>query len=823
MAQFEKCVLKVAKHMKGKVSEAEARKIVEAIEDKVFQKAAQQGSLVSDIVQAEALELAEGMMRQFKLEKRTALINLKAKKIRRGRIDSMVAEGLTLDKAIQAVTVGVAGNIEGGRLSVAARQRTTASRYRGGMIADMRKADVHDVFISKKMDREIARELWELSSEKPEVGVTGSKEAATVAKIVHKYQKMSVQRLNDAGADIGSLQGYITKQTHNRTRMRKMGRDKWIEEILPRLDVEKTFKGSDPRVFLSEAYDTLITGEALEKVKPESDRLIGYKGMGNVAKRVSQSRSLHFKSADDWMDYHDTLGLKDLSGSIVESLERAANNTELMKAYGVNPRAAFDADMQHYRQKARGDEKKLARIDGIRKQLLDYQFKEIDGSTRIVESHSVANIFGGIRAVNNMTKLGAMVLSAFADIPLKASELKFQGKSYLEGYKNGLVSIFKGRGPEERQRIANLLGVGFDGMIGATVSRYGAVDGVPGMLATTQAHFFKFNLGNWWNDSQKIGVSMIMSHDMALNVKKPYASLNDDMKRVLKFYEIGEKEWPVLKEAATEVYEGKKFLTPDSLEYVDDALVLKYLNQTDASPRQIRAAKEELQTKLQTFYTDRVDIATLTPGAREHAIMKLGTESGTPMGEAIRSIMQFKSFPISVLTKVVGRNLYGKGHADVPAMVHMAVMTTIFGYMSMSAKDMAKGLEPRPVDKEETWAAAMLQGGGAGILGDFLLGDYNRYGGGGLETVLGPTVGAASEFLRIYGKAMDGDDVAAKSLNFLINNAVPGSNLFYARTVLNYLFIYQMQEAMNPGYLRRMERRKKKDQGQEFILPPSTL
>jgi hypothetical protein len=46
-------------------------------------------------------------------------------------------------------------------------------------------------------------------------------------------------------------------------------------------------------------------------------------------------------------------------------------------------------------------------------------------------------------------------------------------------------------------------------------------------------------------------------------------------------------------------------------------------------------------------------------------------------------------------------------------------------------------------------------------------------------------------------------------------------NLFYSRIVLDYLVLYQIQEALNPGYLRRMERQVEREQGQEFLLAPS--
>ena len=41
------------------------------------------------------------------------------------------------------------------------------------------------------------------------------------------------------------------------------------------------------------------------------------------------------------------------------------------------------------------------------------------------------------------------------------------------------------------------------------------------------------------------------------------------------------------------------------------------------------------------------------------------------------------------------------------------------------------------------------------------------------------------------------------------------------RAALDYMILYRIQEALNPGSLKRMERRLKDEQNQEFLLPPS--
>jgi hypothetical protein len=67
---------------------------------------------------------------------------------------------------------------------------------------------------------------------------------------------------------------------------------------------------------------------------------------------------------------------------------------------------------------------------------------------------------------------------------------------------------------------------------------------------------------------------------------------------------------------------------------------------------------------------------------------------------------------------------------------------------------------------------------------------------------------------------MRGDDTASSAFRLLIANT-PFLNLFYLRTTLDYLILYQIQEALDPGSLRRMERRVEREQGQEFLIAPS--
>jgi hypothetical protein len=97
-----------------------------------------------------------------------------------------------------------------------------------------------------------------------------------------------------------------------------------------------------------------------------------------------------------------------------------------------------------------------------------------------------------------------------------------------------------------------------------------------------------------------------------------------------------------------------------------------------------------------------------------------------------------------------------------------------------------------------------------------------------LETAAGPTASDISDIGDVWYKARDyatgvsSDPPDVETWNLFKNNT-PFLNLFYTRAALDYLILYHIQEALNPGSLRRMEQKLKKENGQEFLLPPSEV
>jgi hypothetical protein len=140
----------------------------------------------------------------------------------------------------------------------------------------------------------------------------------------------------------------------------------------------------------------------------------------------------------------------------------------------------------------------------------------------------------------------------------------------------------------------------------------------------------------------------------------------------------------------------------------------------------------------------------------------------------------------------------------------------------MTAKDFVKNRTPRDPRKLETWFAAALQGGGAGIYGDFLFGKASRFGSDFLETVAGPTGSTIGDVHRIAQGLTRGEMDAGQAF-YLLQNNTPFINLWYTRGALDLLVLYNLQEMLSPGTLGRRQRRMWQEYGQEFIVPPSEI
>jgi hypothetical protein len=165
---------------------------------------------------------------------------------------------------------------------------------------------------------------------------------------------------------------------------------------------------------------------------------------------------------------------------------------------------------------------------------------------------------------------------------------------------------------------------------------------------------------------------------------------------------------------------------------------------------------QEAGVKFHQMILSETDFAVPTPDARTRGITTGGLNRASGSGMAIRTVMQLKSFPITILM-THGMRGYYQATKGQKAQYYGSLMaiTTILGGITLQAKDLAAGREPRPMLNEDGnisgkfLVAAMSQGGGLGIFGDFIFSDQNRFGSGPASTVLGPTGDTVDRFVKL--------------------------------------------------------------------------
>lgn len=824
------CIDEIRRRSGAELTENEIDRLLTDVADRA-QRLRRRRPELSDreAVNQAAAELTAETRAAAAIQRRNQAMNLVKRQARREFYLSAPAVGRTAGAIVglEAKLVGVNTPFYGSRLSVDAQWRGLTREWVDGLTADLERAQLFEALRGGTLDREIAQELEQLRLENGRPGVSGSAQARQVAGIVADYMARSRNALNREGAWIGELDGYVVRQSHDPDRLRRAGFDEWRQQIAERLD-ERTFDGVEDRGrFLRNVYDALVTGVHF---KLEHD-FAGFKdpafrGPGNLAERMSASRVLHFTNSDAWLEYHQRFGTGTLSEAILRGLDQAARNVALMRELGTNPRVELEGDIQWLRETRRSDHGLMKQLDTW-SNALSNRLNFLDGTARTPVNERLAAIGSGIRAWQSMSKLGGVLLSAFGDIPIKASELRYQGVGLLESYADGLVSVVRGRGRGEEREIADLMRAGLEGARNSLVARFDAADTTPGTLAKIQDRFFQWTGLKYWTDAQRAGAEMVMARWLAQNQAKPWAELPNRLRRVLGMFAIDEGDWRLLADVDLAQADGRRYMTPAAALQIPDAAVAARLadgQPVQITPEQITRYREALGERLRAYFADRSEYAVINPDARVRAIMLQGTQAGTPEGEALRFMAQFKAFPVAIITKAWGREIYGgeAGFGRMAGIAHMIVGSTLMGYLAMSAKDLAKGREPRDPTSAKTWAAAFTQGGGAGLYGDFIVGEYSRFGRSLASSLAGPTLGQVDDVAEIWNRLKKGEDPAGAALRTAVANT-PFVNLFYTKPALDYLVLYQLQEAINPGFLRRMERRVERENGQQFILAPSSV
>lgn len=818
---ISKCFKEIKRLTGDLLSDDQVNQILDEAKIKLNENAFQQQQGKTDKILAQ--EIINNFEYEQALKKRNlAENNIKALDTYQKIIDAVdMSEGkMNAVEGVEAILVGIQKFSKITRDSIGAKQDTIEVVEVNRLITEINKLgdNAWRDFSEGQMDIEIMQEM---------VGMTtGVKQAKDIAMILKKYQNSWRNRLNDLGANIGLLDDWITRTTHNTEKMANASkiskiigdnRTAWVEFIKGRLDIPRTFANvSDPAQIdniLGDIYNSIMSGDHLKHGGTNS-----VYGTRNVTNRLNASRVLHFKDVQARQEYNVAFGEPSLKESVMGVLSNSARNIAIMQELGTNPKDTLNKILALLRKKYKDQDSKITRQLNLK--TFENQFKEIDGSINGIGNQTLATISMGVRTLQNTGKLGLATITSFGDLAQYMGTTSFQGRGLFSGLFEALNGLFKNN-DRAAMEVLQTTSNSIHSFMG---NKYGAANDTWGTMGKIQNTFFKWNTLNGWISSLKSSMAVGLSRHYGMQTELKFSDLSVRERNFLTLYGIDDGKWNMLRSIKTLDVEGKRYMTAEGVNELSDNVINAYVGKK-LSQREIRNFKQDLEITWRNVLVDQTMHGTPEPDAAVRAITNQGLEKGTPMGETIRFVMQFKSFPISIWKKIIGRERFSYGPDDsrlakVSGLASLLMLSTFWGYIAMSVKDMIKGRSPRDPNKKSTLVQAFAQGGGAGIYGDFLINELqNEYGNGIFETALGPT---ASDIKKIFDivQSMNDPKKAGKKFVQLAEGNVPFLNLYYTKTAYDYLIGYQVKEYLDPGFFRRMRDKHEQQRGQSYYLKP---
>lgn len=700
-------------------------------------------------------------------------------------------------------------------------------------------------------DLEILQAMEALNKGEPTDGMNSY--MVEVAKVLNRTTENMRSDLNESGAFIGKLDDHHWSQVHDQYKI-KGSAEEWRVRMDEGLDVKRTFGFSkedmagDPA--LKELYDEVMgqwfqdlsTGNHL-RVTPSTPQKGTGTGSVNIAKSVSQERKIHFKDAEAFHGYQKQFGVPTMFEALMMNVRRSSRNIGILQKLGPNYEANARSINNELikRAKLRNDNEAVTALTQ-NGNAITRALRVVDGSIDVPDNSFYAKVFQGVRSFIGWTSLGGAALSALSDNASIAANARVNGRGMFSSTHDAMKGLFVN--VKDKARVAKALGVTQNYMRAGVVDAGTAIDTSPGMISRINELYYRFNLLTPMTNRNRATVAIAESADLAnfAEANAKFSDLELPYQRKLGLHDIDQPEWDVLRQSIEVVEYGPErtpLMTPEGVAEASDEAISSMLTAKGQTitDRSIKIARRDLENKVRSFYQDTVDKTVIEPKGRTRAAILLHTQEGTTVGIATRMMMQFKSFPLAVLMQRVqadaflatGERATSKEAIKAyrswgPAMGAMALNYTLWGYAAMSLKDIAKGIEPRdPMeDPFNVAAASFVQGGGAGILGDMLFAETNRFGGGLATTMIGPFAGKLAQGHDIYGQIkgnimQDQDNEWFGNGIKLIYNNTPFLNLFYTKPAIDYFFADRVMNELRPGTMERRAQKKLTERGQESM------
>ncbi|MEG2568540.1 MAG: hypothetical protein RSA84_20270, partial [Acinetobacter sp.] len=538
------------------------------------------------------------------------------------------------------------------------------------------------------------------------------------------------ERFNRAGGDIGKLDDWGLPQTHSLEKIVLAGKQVWVQKAEGLIDTSKYvhedgtyYSQQEIRELLEYSFDTLSSNGAN---KTEIGRQ-SFGGNSKVTSRHSESRVLHFKDAESWMEYQAEFGGMPFVDLVEAHINGLSKDIAMVENLGSSPRNSMRILMDAAEQKdwQKGID---ANDTGKSRKRAQVMFDEFSGQNT-PQSEVLANLGLAYRSMNVASMLGGTTISSVTDQAMIAKTASIHGIAYRKTF-GELISQLNPKNKEDRQ-LAHSLGLATEEMLGS-IARW-SDDGLTSVHGKSQklarvssgiaSQVMRISGLNALTAASKVGFTKMLMHKYGtLTRSKAWADLDAMDRELIEKTGLNERAWEVMRLADPVVdRKGNQLMSARSIYEIPDSDLTRF-----GDPQKVR---DEVATQFQAHLLDEQGMAVVEAGLRERTWMAPGTRKGTAMGEIFKSMLQFKSFSASFLMRHGSRTMAQQGVQGKAAYtIPLVAMTTILGGLVVQLKELANGNDPATMwdseDPDKTidfMKRSFVAGGGLPVLGDILV------------------------------------------------------------------------------------------------------
>ncbi len=637
---------------------------------------------------------------------------------------------------------------------------------------------------------------------------------------------------NAAGGSIGKIENWGLPQFHDATAVRQAGRQKWLEFVMPRLDPAKMIDETTGRPFtpqalvraLDDVWQTIATNGLNAPVKNDGQ------GLSAMARKRADSRFLMFRNADAWMEYQRSFGDADPFSIMLGHADEMARDIATMQVLGPNPSANWKwlvktAEAEAAKEEAAGVVGATNRAAG-NVITANNMLSHFQGESSAPVSQWIADLGANLRNLTTAAKLGSALLS---DVPTAgiygAYARKFVGLS-TSGDMTRLVKLLNpadGSGRATARRSGFIIETAADGLIRSTNDNLRLVTigeqrdgGMNALIRRMPTAMLRVTGLTAWDAARKRSFQaefMGALHDRRGKTIADLASGDTEDKAFagwLKARGFTEQDWASIRAAPVwEPRPGAQFLRP--MDIPDQELALR-LAEAITTETKMAVPQGTLWSKAKLVGAER---------------------PGTLWGEMRRNWAQFRSFNLTATSlwveEMALRGQKGGMTPLVGTAAHLAPLMfalTVGGALAIQLREISKGRDPKPMNEPRFWGAAMLQGGGLGVLADAIYTAEARAGKSSQAAAFGAvgqmgadaydlTAGNVVEVVEGQRKGKTVDEATAdanigRDASKFVRSWSPGNSIWWLRAAWNRNVADNLQRLLDPEAEEDFERQRKR-------------